>query len=65
MYVKKSNKGLKFDNLTFAPIDIDLINFDFLNTSEKKYLFKYHMDIYSRYSKHLNKNERNWLASLI
>ena len=65
IYIKKSNKGLKFDNLTFAPIDIDLINFDLLNTNEKKYLFKYHMDIYSRYAKHLNKNERNWLASLI
>ena len=35
IYVKKSNKSLKFDNLTFAPIDIDLINFDLLNTNEK------------------------------
>ena len=65
IYIKKGKKNLKFDNLTFAPIDVDLINFDLLNTNEKNYLFKYHMDIYSRYSKHLNKNERNWLASLI
>ena len=65
IYVKKSNNGLKFKNLTFAPIDIDLINFDLLNINEKKYLFKYHMDIYSKYSKYLNKNEKNWLASLI
>ena len=65
IYIKKSNKSLKFNNLTFAPIDMDLINFDLLNTNEKKYLFKYHMDIYARYSKHLNKKERNWLASLI
>ena len=45
IYIKISNKSLKFNNLTFAPIDIDLINFDLLNTNEKKYLFKYHMDI--------------------
>ena len=65
IYIKKNSKSLKFENLTFAPIDIDLINFDLLNINEKKYLFKYHMDIYSKYSKYLNKNEKNWLASLI
>ena len=40
-------------------------NFRLLNKSEKNYLFKYHLDIYSRYSKYLNKKEKNWLASLI
>ena len=36
-----------------------------LNTSEKNYLFNYHLEIYSKISKYLNKNERKWLASFI
>ena len=65
IYVKKNGKGLKFENLTFAPIDIDLINFKLLNKNEKRYLFKYHLDIYQKYSKFLNKKQKNWLANLI
>ena len=65
VYIKKKGKDLKFENLTYAPIDTDLINFSLLNKSEKNYLFKYHLDIYSRYSKYLNKKEKKWLASLI
>ena len=65
IYIKKDNESLKFQNLTFAPIDTDLINYDLLNKIEKNYLFKYHLEIYSKYSKYLNKKERNWLANLI
>ena len=65
VYIKKENKNLKFHNLTFAPIDIDLVNFNLLTKYEKIYLFKYHLEIYSKYSKHLNNKEKNWLASLI
>ena len=65
VYIKKEKNNLKFENLTFAPIDIDLINFNLLTKTEKNYLFKYHLEIYSKYSKHLNDNEKNWLANLI
>ena len=65
IYIKKDNESLKFQNLTFAPIDTDLINYDLLNKIEKNYLFKYHLEIYSKYSKYLNKKEKNWLANLI
>ena len=46
-------------------IEKDLINFKLLNKHEKDYLFKYHLNIYAKYSKFLNINERKWLASLI
>ena len=61
------SKGREFrpTNLTMAPIDIDLINFKMLNNYEKKYLFKYHMDIYSNISKFLSSKEKNWFLSLI
>ena len=65
IYIKKYKRNLKFKNLTFAPIDIDLINFNLLDKNEKNYLFRYHLDIYSKYSKYLNKKEKNWLAKLI
>jgi len=65
LYIKKNKKNLQFENLTLVPIETDLINYNLLNKNEKDYLFKYHLNIYSKYYKFLNKKERNWLASLI
>ncbi|WP_440677785.1 M24 family metallopeptidase [Candidatus Pelagibacter sp. HIMB1587] len=65
VYVKKTNNNLLFHNLTLAPIERDLINFDLLTNNEKNYLFKYHLEVYSKISKYLNQNERKWLASFI
>ena len=65
MYVNELKNKLFFENLTLAPIEKDLINFDLLNKNEKDYLFRYHLKIYETYSKFLNLNERKWLASLI
>ncbi|MBL6799296.1 MAG: aminopeptidase P family protein [Candidatus Pelagibacter bacterium] len=65
IYVKKFKNKLLFDNFTLAPIEKDLINYKLLNKSEKDYLFRYHLKIYSEYSSLLNKNERRWLAQLI
>jgi len=65
VYIKKYNKKIFFENLTLAPIEKDLINFELLTIKEKDYLFKYHLNIYSKISKYLNFNERKWLANLI
>ena len=65
IYVKRNKNKLYFENLTFAPIEKDLINESLLSKKEKDYLFMYHLDIYSKYSKFLNQKERKWLASLI
>ncbi|WP_440678551.1 M24 family metallopeptidase [Candidatus Pelagibacter sp. HIMB1611] len=65
VYVKKINNNLLFHNLTLAPIEKDLINLDLLTSNEKDYLFKYHLEVYSKISKYLNPNERKWLASFI
>ena len=43
VYIKKINKKLNFENLTLAPIEKDLINFDLLTHKEKNYLFQYHL----------------------
>ena len=65
IYAKKFKHKLVFENLTLAPIEKDLVNYKLLNKTEKDYLFRYHLNIYSEYSSSLNKKERKWLASFI
>jgi len=65
VFVKKVKKKIGFENLTLAPIEKDLINYNLLTKSEKDYLFKYHLEVYSKLSKYLSLNERKWLASFI
>ena len=65
VFVKKSRSKLYFENLTLAPIEKELINYNLLNSVEKDYLLKYHINVYSKLSKYLNFEERKWLASFI
>ena len=65
LYIKKEKRKLIFKNLTLAPIEKDLINFNKLNNDEKNYLFNYHLEVYTKISKYLNNNEKKWLASHI
>jgi len=65
IYAKKTKKSFNFENLTLAPLEKDLINYELLNKTEKNYLFKYHLNIYSEFSSLLSKKERKWLATLI
>jgi len=65
VFVKKLKNKILFENLTLAPIEKELINYKLLTSFEKNYLFKYHMNIYSKISKYLNLKERKWLASFI
>jgi Xaa-Pro aminopeptidase len=65
VYVKKEGKKLIFKNLTLAPIEKNLINYKILTKYEKDYLFKYHLEVYSKISSFLNKKEKKWLARFI
>ena len=65
IYVKRYKNQIFFENLTMAPIEKKLINFELLKPYEKNYLFKYHMTVYSKISKYLSFNEKKWLASFI
>jgi len=65
VFVKKNNKNVFFENLTLVPIEKELINNKQLTSLEKNYLFKYHINVYSKISKFLNLKERKWLASFI
>jgi len=65
IYAKKDRNNFYFKNLTLAPIDSDLIDFNLLNYKEKKYLKDYHHLSLKKLSKFLTIEERNWLRSLI
>ena len=65
IYVKKNKNKMYFKNLTLAPIDKDLINFNLLTNNEKNYLWRYNLDIYTKLHKYLNPSERRWLATFI
>ena len=65
IYAIKDKSKFYFKNLTLAPIDNDLINFNLLNYKEKQYLKSYHNLSYKKLSKFLNKKEKIWLRSLI
>ena len=61
VYIKKEKNNLVFKNLTLAPIDINLINFNLLSSEEKKYLVNYHFEVYSKIHKFLSLSEKKWL----
>ena len=65
VFIKKTSNKLRFENLTFAPIDKDLIDEKILTKSEKDYLFNYHLETYSKISPFLNKKQKTWLTKLI
>ena len=65
VYVKKEGKNLVFKNLTLAPIEKILTNYKILTKNEKDYLFKYHLEVYSKISYFLNQKEKKWLAQFI
>ena len=65
VYIKKIRNNLKFKNLTVAPIDKDMVNFNLLTKIERDYLIKYHLKVYSEISPFLNKKEKKWLAKSI
>ena len=65
VYIDGNNKNLFFKNLTFAPLEKDLIDENLLTKIEKDYIFSYHLETYSKLSAYLNNKERKWLAKLI
>jgi Xaa-Pro aminopeptidase len=65
VYVKKEGKNLLFKNLTLAPIEKSLIDYKILTKYEKDYLFRYHLEVYSKISSFLSQKEKKWLAGFI
>ncbi len=50
-----------FENITYAPIDLDAIDTALLSEREKKWLNDYHKMVYDTLSLYMNKEEDEWL----
>ena len=52
---------MKFEAITYCPIDLAGINKDMLTESEKQWLNNYHQEVYTKLAPYLNEEERAWL----
>jgi len=59
--ITEFGKFLKFEAITYCPIDLDGINKDMLTEVEKQWLNTYHKDVYTKLTPYLDEEERVWL----
>lgn len=52
---------LKFNTISFAPIDIDAIDVNLLTDTELKTLNDYHNEVFEKVSEYLTESEKEWL----
>ena len=62
----KGNKNeygqfMYFETLTFAPIDLDAVDLDYLSKEDKDRLNAYHKEVYEKLSPYLSPEEQGWL----
>ena len=50
-----------FENLTFVPFDLDVVDVNQMNETEKRYLNEYHKAVYEKISPLLTAEEAEWL----
>ena len=63
MICRKAEEGfLKFDFLTWVPIDISAVDKRYLTESQIKMLNRYNNEVYNRISPYLNEDEKKWLC---
>ena len=58
---EKSDDLLYFENLSWCPIDRDLIEKDLLSKQEINWLNKYHSNVFIKLNNFLNDKEKEWL----
>ena len=63
LIICRSNKkgSYFFETISWAPLDIDLINILLLNNEEISWINNYHKKVYEKISPNLNNEERKWL----
>ena len=52
---------MKFDTISFVPIDLEGIDVSLLSEKERLWLNEYHKDVFNKLSPYLNDEERAWL----
>ena len=63
--VEKTSEGmLKFENISWAPIDRDLIKSEMLSVDELKWINNYHQSVYDKLFNFLTPEEKRWLQEV-
>jgi Xaa-Pro aminopeptidase len=63
--VKEDTKNrLKFENISWAPIDRELIDSKMLNKEELNWINDYHQRVFEKISGFLTLEEKNWLLDV-
>lgn len=57
-------KFLKFECMSFVPIDLEAIDTSLLNDLDKKIINDYHKEVYEKISKYLTREESDWLKEV-
>ncbi len=52
---------MKFEYLTFVPIDLDALDVSMMEKRDIEYLNEYHRQVYEKIAPYLNEEEREWL----
>ena len=60
-FENEDGQFMKFEMLTFVPIDLELIDIKFMDEKTKDYLNIYHRQVYEKISPYLTEEERIWL----
>ena len=58
---RKSQKLLNFETISWAPIDVDLIETSLLTSKEIDWINWYHQEVFNKLSDKLNNKEKTWL----
>ena len=61
---EEKDNELKFENISWAPIDKDLIDHRMLNEKELNWINAYHETVFKKLSKFLSLEEKNWLQNV-
>ncbi len=56
-------KFMKFEVLSYVPIDLEAIDVNMLTDKERNWLNDYHKAVYDKLSPHLNDEEKDWLKN--
>lgn len=56
-----SGQFMKFEVLSYCPIDVDCIDVNMLLPNERQWLNNYHKEVYNKLSPYLNEDEKAWL----
>jgi Xaa-Pro aminopeptidase len=58
-----SGQFMRFETLSFVPIDLEGVDVELLSEKERIWLNEYHRDVYNKLESYLGQEEREWLKN--